>query len=448
MRIIKDLKDHLEFVNQETLLEEKKYLQREIQFFESKVQTIKDQILKTQVLDDTQNQELETELQSLVEQVRVLVNINYQITHLQSEVLTTQELCNKRQAELYEIFIYIEDTIQANNSHYQSFDESSFENYIDFTNEFEKHVTKQSSQTTFSSIKSRLASMQRKAVQFSKSNQKLEIATQNLNEYLQTVQSLELLVNIKTPLALNELQSFDAQGPEILIGEITPILQNIHETNLEEIRVLKWQEMQEKQEQFNQKLSVLKSRLQFVLLLSALPVLILAMVSRCEQIQSNSTKSLPTKAKRRPNLRPVFDLENQRLRFSNEDLRSLEESGIYFKDTKLEVVTNTQEQLLEQATREFELFSTSLLQSSLLNVSTPQNVHLYSYQGATRIHYLFFKSKSSRGFEAFELTNENPEAIKHAVDTLFGEHQSLTLYNYSYNPDSQLKQSAISRKLY
>lgn len=459
MRIIQDLQKYLNFIDQDSLAQEKAYLEREIQFFTSKVQLLKDQILDTQTLQPAQTQELEREFQALIEQVRLLLGINQELSNLQTQVLVEKELSNKRFSELFELFLIVEDMIHEQDAHYTNFEfdtQSDNQSNLQSNNElnikgsckefvasFRTYVSKKCSSNTLDSIQSRLNSMSRKAEQFTKSNHKLEIAIANLNQYLETISNLELLVNIQTPSA--ELEIPHTPTPQLLIGQITPILETLHQENLEKIKVQTALEIQARQQKFLNNLNSAKQRLQLIALLAAIPAASAILYSKLQLQDSNPVPQTQASSNPTPNLAQDFQLNsNPRPSLRTRDL------GFQFQDQVMERMSemnNLKEaQRLQQANQEFELFKASLQTSPFLEYSTPAHINLYSYQGASRIHYLFFVTPDD--FYTFEAQNENAANIQHSINTIYGPHQSLTLSNYQHNPDSQLRKSALSRKLY
>ena len=419
MKILEDLKGFLDQVNKEELQEEKTHLEREINYFINKVQTLKDQILTTNSLDALNEHNLNQEFKDLVSQVRYIVSLDLKLSDLQGEVLSNQELLNQRQAQLFEIFIYIENLMSQEIEAYQDFQHSQeIDNYEQFIQEFDAHIKSQSSSKLYEKIQGRISTMHRKATQFNKANQKLDTAKANLDSFLNEIQNLEILVQIQTPNADLELE--DTPLPETINQDLTPILENLHQENLEKLKLEAAIAIQKRTQDFTQKLEAARKRLTSTLYLSMIPLAFLLVCSQLDQTTDNiQTPDLKTNLDSRPSYDPI-----------SEKLRILQEREIKRR------LNN----------RESQEFAFQLNSSDLIKLSTPEKIHLYSYQGEHAVHFKFYIS--SKDVYSFGLENFDLLRIKNKIELLYGKHSEVMLHEFHHNPGSKIPRSTISSKLY
>ena len=439
MKILEDLKVYLDQVNKEELQEEKTHLEREINYFINKVQTLKDQILTTNSLDALNEHNLNQEFKDLVSQVRYLVSLDVKLSDLQGEVLSNQELLNQRQAQLFEIFIYIENLMSQEIEAYQDFQHSQeIDNYEQFIQEFDAHIKSQSSTKLYESIKGRISTMHRKATQFNKANQKLDTAKANLDSFLNEIQKLEILVQIQTPNADLELQ--DTPLPQTINQDITPILENLYQENLEKLKLEAAIAIQKRNQDFTQKLEAARKRLTTNLFLSMIPLAFLLVYSQISQptdsIQTPDLKSNQLNVKLR-NLQEremqlgLTDRGSSNLSFQlKEKLRDLQEREVQRRITD----------------RESQEFTFQLNSSDLIKLSTPEKIHLYSSQGKYTTHFKFYISPIE--VYSFGLENSDLLRIKNKIELLYGKHSEVMLHEFHHNPGSKIPRSTISTKLY
>jgi len=260
--------------------------------------------------------------------------------------------------------------------------------------------------------------MHRKATQFNKANQKLDTAKANLDSFLNEIQNLEILVQIQTPNADLELE--DTPLPETINQDLTPILENLHQENLEKLKLEAAIAIQKRTQDFTQKLEAARKRLTSTLYLSMIPLAFLLVCSQLDQTTDNiQIPDLKSNLDSRPSYDPI-----------SEKLRILQEREIKRR------LNN----------RESQEFAFQLNSSDLIKLSTPEKIHLYSYQGEHAVHFKFYIS--SKDVYSFGLENFDLLRIKNKIELLYGKHSEVMLHEFHHNPGSKIPRSTISSKLY
>ncbi|MBT5346505.1 hypothetical protein HOJ01_04215 [bacterium] len=433
MKVLHNLKDYLNQVNQESLKEEKDHLEYEINFFIEKIQILKDQILKSNSLEPLSKENLDQEFANLVSQVRNLVLIQTKLCSLQDKVLIHEESTNQRQAQIFEILIFIENFIAQHVESYQEFTiDEDISDYTQFANSFDQFIKKHASSKLYEKIQSRISTMHRKAVQFSKSNQKLQLAKANLQSFNQEIDDLEIIVEIQTPDA--EFKYSNPVPFKLIEQSITPILEGIHEENIEQLRSQAALEIQKRSQEFSEKLQVANKRLQIVVLLSALPLALIFLFKELE-VEGQNQEIIETPKGEAFNIQQPQVNQLQDYLYNQSLQRSLQQQE-----------DSSSMQSLIETQKEFEQFKSQLEASNMIEISTPENIQLYSYQGENIIHYLFYSSKDQH--YAFDALTTNIHRIKHSINTIYGVHTSVTMHNFSFNPGTRLKFSNIESTLY
>jgi len=443
MQILQDLKDYLNQVNQESLKEEKDHLEHEINYFIRKIQILKEQILKSNSLEPLSQENLDIEFQELVNQVRNLISINLKLSNLQDEVIACELLTNQRQAQIFEILIFIENLVSEQIENYQDFSfQEDVTNYTDFINQFDGYLKSQVSSKLYEKIQGRIATMHRKASQFTKANQKLQIAQTNLDQFQEQISQLEILIEIKTPTELSA--NCDTPLPKGIPENITPILHEIHQENLEQLKHQQAQEIKKRTEEFTRKLQIARKRLNLMVLLSAVPLAFVFLFQQLE-VESQGIPNSQNTNERQDNRPRLPRLNNQNDRnsifISREELDRRIQEG---RQRKLEQSRSMQQ--LQASQEEFQTFKSQLEASNLLKFSDSSKIHLYSYEGENVIHYLFYTSIDQH--YAFDDTQENIANITHSINTIYGQHSSVTLHTFAFSPTHQLKFSSLVRDLY
>ena len=432
MKVLHDLKDYLNQVNLESLKEEKDQLEHEINFFIEKIQILKDQILKSNSLNALSEENLDQEFKDLVKQVRKLVFIHSKLTSLQDQVLNYEDSTNQRQAQIFEILIFIENQISQQVENYQEFfiDESIL-NYTEFVDSFDKYVKSNVSSRLYEKIQSRIATMYRKASQFNKSNKKLQIAKDNLHAFNQEIDDLEFIVEIQTPQA--ELENTGVMDIELLEQDITPILEGIHKENIEQLRKQAALEIQKRSQEFTKKLQVANRRLQLLVLISAFPLSLIFLFKELEvESQNQDLIEIPKGEafdSQQPQEDPLQDYLNR---------QSMQRSLRQPDTSSMQQLINSQE--------EFDQFKSQLESSGMIEVSTPENIHLYSYKGENLIHYLFYNENNQH--YAFDALDEDVNRIMHSINVIYGNHRAVTMHYFSFNPETRLKFANVVSRLY
>ncbi|MBI96057.1 hypothetical protein CL656_02830 [bacterium] len=409
MQIFQELNQFLDQINQEPLNQEKENLQREINFLIEKVNILQNQIIENQSLEPLEESNLEQEFQDLVDTIHKMYLVHLELSKLQEDIRSLEIICTERQTQLFEILFQIERIITLEFNNYKEFEPSSnLASYNQYVEELQLYLKHQVSGRLFTKVESRIKTMFRKARQFENSNKKLELAKSNLDSFLDQIKDMDFIIETQTP------------NQDFSIGQITPVLELVHQDNLQKIKTQAEEESKQKQIELHEKLQKLAgySKLRFLLSITPLFFLGVHYVSQ-------------------------HDSQNDCQKDSGKVTQNQENT---YLENNMQII-NSDDEMRE--------FSHSLLNSKFLKFSSPEAIQLYKYSGQTRQHFILFLSPTE--YRYFHLYNEGINSIKSSVQRVFGPHKHVFLNQYSFQPNHELtggkystvlQESALVYKLY